>query len=207
MFYHFMRFVGQAYFRLRLKIQVEGENVIPVQGPFILIANHVSNTDPFITHMFCPRLLFTMTKSSAFRFKIIRWLGPKVGAFPTRRFQVDPQTIRVALRILGKGRAVGVFPEGERSWDGELKDLRIGTIKFLLKAGVPVIPCGITGTYEIAPRWGNFDWFRFRLNREKVVIRYGKPMMFGKHDSKSTREAALPAAMGRVRRALVSVTE
>jgi len=206
MLYHFIRFVGRIYWRLRLEIQFEGEASIPPEGPFILISNHVSNIDPFITHVFCPRLLFTMTKSSAFRFKIIRFLGPKVGAFPTRRFRVDPQAVRVALRLLGEGKPVGVFPEGERSWDGNLRKFRIGTIKFLLKAGVPVIPCGINGTYEIAPRWGKFDWLTFRLKKERVVIRYGEPILFGNHGSRIAREKALPDAMERVVQALKSVT-
>ncbi len=206
MFYHFMRFVGRIYWRLRLKIQIEGEASIPLEGPFILISNHVSNIDPFITHIFCPRLLFTMTKSSVFRFKITRFLAPKVGAFPTRRFRVDPQTVRVALRLLGEGKPVGVFPEGERSWDGNFRKFRIGTIKLLLKAGVPVIPCGINGTYEIAPRWGKFDWLAFRLRKERVVVRYGEPILFGNHDSRIAREKALPDAMERVVQALKSVT-
>ena len=205
-FYHFMRCIGRTYFRLRLKIRFENEDVIPSHGPFILVPNHVSNIDPFILHLFCPRLLFTFTKSSAFRYKIIQILGPKVGAFPTRRFRVDPQAIRVSLRLLERGKAVGVFPEGERSWDGILGGLRIGTVKFLLKAGVPVIPCGIQGTYEIAPRWGKFDWLKFRLKKDEVVVRYGDPIFFGNHDSRKAREEAFPEAMEKVLQAMKSVS-
>jgi len=204
-FYHFMRLLGKVYFRVRLKIHIEGEDVIPSRGPFILACNHVSDMDPLLTHVFCPRLLYTMAKSSIFRFKIIRFLGPKVGAYPTRRFRVDPQVVRVTLRLLKRGQAVGIFPEGERSWDGKLKNLRIGTIKLLLKADVPVIPCGITGAYEMAPRWGKFNWKSIGAKREPVVIRFGEPLMFGKHDSKLAREKRLPSAIEEVRQALRDV--
>ena len=206
-FYRFLRFLGRTYFRLRLRIRIEGEDFVPKSGPFLLICNHVSDIDPLLTHTFCPRLLFTMAKSSVFRFWIIRFLGPKVGAYPTRRFQVDPQVARVTLRLLAKGQAVGVFPEGERSWDGKLKDLRIGTIKLALKAGVPVIPCGIIGAYEVAPRWGKFNWKNIGIKRETVVIRYGEPFVFGSHDSRVAREKALPAAMEKVQRALERVIQ
>ena len=101
---------------------------------------------------------------------------------------------------------MGVFPEGERSWDGILGGLRIGTVKFLLKAGVPVIPCGIQGTYEIAPRWGKFDWLKFRLKKDEVVVRYGDPIFFGNHDSRKAREEAFPEAMEKVLQAMKSVS-
>jgi 1-acyl-sn-glycerol-3-phosphate acyltransferase len=120
---------------------------------------------------------------------------------------VDPQVARVTLNLLAKGQAVGVFPEGERSWDGELKDLRIGTVKLLLKAGVPVIPCGIIGAYEVAPRWGKFNWKSIGIRRETIVIRYGEPLVFGSHDSRMAREKALPLAMEKVRRALERVVQ
>ena len=58
---------------------------------------------------------------------------------------------------------MGVFPEGERSWDGRLQPLRSGTIRLLLKAGVPVIPCGMVGIYEVFPRWGHMNWFKVGL--------------------------------------------
>jgi 1-acyl-sn-glycerol-3-phosphate acyltransferase len=100
---------------------------------------------------------------------------------------------------------VGVFPEGERSWDGRLQPLRRGTIRLLLKAGVPVIPCGMVGTYEVFPRWGHMNWLRVGVGRDPVTIRYGKPMHFGKHDDRASRERARPDATDRIETALQAV--
>lgn len=133
------------------------------------------------------------------------WLAPRVGALPTRRYQIDPQAVRVALRLLDRGQAVGVFPEGERSWDGTLQPLRVGTIRLLLKAGVPVIPCGMVGTYEVWPRWGHMNWWRTGPGREPVVIRYGIPIHFGKHDDRTSRERARAEATARIEDALRAV--
>ncbi len=206
MFYHSVRFLGRIYFQMRLSIQIEGEHFIPPKGPFILVLNHVSDIDPFLAHVFCPRLLSTMTKSSAFRFKVVRILGPLVGAFPTLRFRVDPQAVRVALRLLLRGKAVGVFPEGERSWDGKLRDIKMGTVKFLLKANVPVIPCGIVGTYNIAPRWGKMDLLNLKGKRETVILRYGEPIFFGSHNSRSAREKAFLTTRSKVENSLLGLT-
>ena len=113
---------------------------------------------------------------------------PRIGAFPVRRYKVDPQCIRTALRFLSEGKVVGIYPEGERSWDGRLQSFRKGTLRFLLKAGVPVIPCGIEGSFDVWPRWAGGP------KRADVVIRFGEPIWFGAHDSRAEREAALPAA-------------
>jgi len=113
--------------------------------------------------------------------------------------------VRQALRYLEEGKVVGVFPEGERSWDAQLKKLRPGTVRLMLKAGVPVIPCGIVGTYEVWPRWGSMKWFRMVPGRSPVTIRYGEPLHFGRHDDRASREAALPEATKRVEDALLEL--
>ena len=205
MLYRVARWTMSLYFRARLKIRFEGEGNVPDKGPFVLVLSHQSHLDSLLLHTFCPRLMFTLAKSSVFRTRFMAWLAPRVGAIPTRRYQIDPQAVRVALRLIERGEGVGVFPEGERSWDGRLQQLRSGTIKLLLKAGVPVIPCGMVGTYEVFPRWGRMNWFKVGLGRERVIIRYGEPMHFGKHDDRAARERARPAATIRIEAALQAV--
>ena len=205
MLYRTLRRIMSLYFRARMKIRTEGEKNVPGKGPFLLVLSHKSHLDSLLLHTFCPRLVFTLAKSSVFRTRFMAWLAPRVGAVPTRRFQIDPQAVRVALRLIGRGEGVGVFPEGERSWDGTLQSLRSGTIKLLLKAGVPVIPCGIVGTYEIFPRWGHMNWLKLGLGREPVIIRYGEPIHFGRHDDRASRERARPDATARIETALQRV--
>jgi 1-acyl-sn-glycerol-3-phosphate acyltransferase len=203
--YRTVRVIAAMYFRTILKLRIEGAEHVPVDGPLLLVMNHQSHLDPLLVNTYCPRLVFTMTKSSAFRNRLMRWIEPRVGAFPTRRYQVDPQSVRVALRFLSEGKAVGIFPEGERSWDAQLNPLRPGTVRLLLKAGVPVIPCGISGTYEAWPRWGRMKWFTMGPARPRVTIRYGKPLHFGKNDDRATREAALPEATKQVEEAILAL--
>ncbi len=203
--YRAARAIAKVYFRAITKLRFEGTANLPKEGAFLLVMNHQSNLDPLLLHTYCPRLLFTMTKSSAFRNRVMRWIEPRVGAFPTRRYQVDPQAVRIALRYLEEGKAVGVFPEGERSWDAKLRKLRPGAVRLLLKAGVPVIPCGIVGTYEVWPRWGSMNWLRIGPGRPPITIRYGEPLQFGRHDHRASREAALPEATRRVEEALLAL--
>lgn len=203
--YRVLRRIASFYFRARWKIQCEGEENIPANGPFFLVLSHQSHLDSLLLHAFCPRLIFTLAKSSIFRTRFMAWLAPRVGAVPTRRFQIDPQAVRVALRLTERGEGVGVFPEGERSWDGSLQPLRSGTIRLFLKAGVPVIPCGLLGTYEVLPRWGHINWWKVGLEREPVIIRYGEAIQFGRHDDRASRERARPEATVRIETALRAV--
>ena len=205
MLYRVLRWTASLYFRARMKIRFEGRENVPAKGPFFLVLSHQSDLDSLLLHTFCPRLIFTLTKSSVFRTRVMAWIAPRVGALPTRRYQVDPQAVRVVLRLIGRGEGVGVFAEGERSWDGSLQPLRRGTIRLLLKTGVPVIPCGLVGTYEILPRWGHMTWFGSGLGREPVTIRYAEPIHLGRHDDRTSRERARPDATVRIETALHAV--
>jgi 1-acyl-sn-glycerol-3-phosphate acyltransferase len=128
-----------------------------------------------------------------------------MGAIPTRRYQVDPQSVRVVLRLLDEGWGIGVFPEGERSWDATLQAFRTGSMRLVLKSDVPVIPCGIAGTYGVCPRWDDMKWHKIGRGRETVTIRYGKPILFGRHDCRASREQARPVATQVIEEALLSL--
>ncbi len=178
------------------RFRVEGRGNVPDGGPFILAVNHASILDGALAQMACPRTVHTMTKSSQFRSAPFRWLLLGLQAFPVRRYRVDPQAVRTVLRLLGEGRGVGIYPEAERSWDGRGQPFRRGAIRLILKAGVPVVPCGISGSYDVWPRWSR------RARRGDITIRFGVPLDFGRHDSREGREAAFGEAERELRTAL-----
>ncbi|HEX7049509.1 MAG TPA: lysophospholipid acyltransferase family protein [Longimicrobiales bacterium] len=177
-------------------LDVRGLGNVPADGPFLLVANHQSILDPILIQTVCPRPIHTMAKSTQFASPFFAWLMPRLLSFPVRRYQVDPQAVRIALRHLGAGRAVGIYVEGERSWDGRLQPPRLGTIRLVLKAGVPVVPCGISGSYDVWPRWGRGP------RRAPVRISFGAPLRFPQYDRRGDRDAVLPEVADRIMRAL-----
>ena len=130
---------------------------------------------------------------------MFRWFLPRVAAIPARRYRVDPQSVRTALRVLERGDGVGIYLEGERSWEGALRPFRRGSIRLILKAGVPVVPCHVSGTYDAWPRWTRSRW------RSPVHVRYGEPLHFGVHETRAARESALEPAARRLRQALLGL--
>jgi 1-acyl-sn-glycerol-3-phosphate acyltransferase len=94
-----------------------------------------------------------MAKNSEYHHPFMKWFLRHAGSFPVRRYTIDVLAIRNAVRVAQSGHILGIFPEGERTWDGTMLPLRIGTVRLLLALGVPVIPVGISGAYELMPRW------------------------------------------------------
>lgn len=196
--YSFFRLLARWIALALARPEVTGLSHIPAKGPFFLIPNHLSVLDPLLVQGFCPRQVHALTKSTQFSSgRFFRWLLPRIWAIPTRRYRVDPQVVRTVLRALERGDGVCIYPEGERSWDGTLQPFRRGTVRLLLKAGVPVVPCGISGSFEVWPRWSG------RPRRGRVFVRFGEPIHFRVHDTRAQRERALDTATQRISDALV----
>lgn len=199
----FQRIV-RTFWRAIGPVEVLGLENVPATGPVLVISNHQSILDPILIQSFCRRPMYTMAKSSQYGSALMRWLLPRLLAFPVRRYQIDPLAVRNVLRHLQQGHAVGIYVEGERSWDGRLQRPRRGTLRLLLKSGVPIVPVAIAGSYDVLPRWSH------GLRRASVRISFGTPIRFPRLERRADREAFLPEAaerlMGAIQRQLEDAT-
>lgn len=178
------------------EVTINGVDNVPSSGPFLLLSNHQSVLDPFIIQALCPRPLHTMAKSTQFAAPIIGPLMPRVLVFPVRRFQTDPQSVRFVLKRLRQGQGVAIYIEGERTWDGRLQRPRRGTVRLALKAGVPIVPCTINGTYDLWPRWDR------HIQRGPIQVNYGEPIRLPQVDSRTERDAIVDDAAERIMSAI-----
>ncbi len=185
-FYRFVQLLVRALWPAVGRVDVAGLENIPAEGPFLLVANHQSYLDPVLIQSAIQRPIYAMAKSTQFSDRLIGGFLRRVRSFPVRRFETDPQAVRIALRRMGEGHGVGIYVEGERSWTGRIQAPRLGALRLILKAGVPVVPCGISGAYHVWPRWDG------RIRRGTVRIRIGEPLRFPRLDHKPDREALLP---------------
>lgn len=187
--YRFAQRLATTLWPLVGRLDVQGLENVPEHGPFILVANHQSILDPILIQAVCPRPLHTMAKSTQFAAPFLGWLMARhLHAYPARRYDVDPQAVRIALRRLHQGHGVGIYPEGERSWDGRLQPLRLGAVRLILKAGVPVVPTTIQGSHDVWPRWGG-------LRRSDIRIQFMRPIRFPATHGRAERERLLPHAL------------
>lgn len=156
--------------RLKYRIHVDGIGHVPKDGPAVFICNHTSIVDSFFIGCFLPRKIYFMAKSTEFESPVLRIFFYLSRTFPVRRYDIDPISLRNAMRVLDFGGMVGIYPEGERTWDGEMLPFRTGTIRFLLAAGAPIIPAGITGGFQNQPRWGG------KIGNPDIRVSIGKPI-------------------------------
>ena len=190
--YRFAQFLGRTPLAILRRLHVSGLEHVPATGPFLLLANHQSFLDPILLQAVCPRTVHTMAKSTQFANPASHWIMRQLMAFPVRRFMVDPQAVRIALRRIEAGEAVGIYIEGERSWDGLLQPPRRGTIRLALKAHVPILPAAIVGAYQAWPRWDP------KFRPEPIHIRFGQPFRLPSAPTRKDREELLPAASAQV---------
>jgi 1-acyl-sn-glycerol-3-phosphate acyltransferase len=187
-----MHAMPRAVWPLFGSLRGEGIENVPAQGPFLLLSNHQSVLDPFFIQTLIPRPCHALAKSTQFGGGLFAAVMKRCYAFPVRRFQVDPQAVRIVLRRLAQGHPVHIYVEGERTWDGTLQPPRPGTVRLALKAGVPIVPCAISGAYEVWPRWARAP------RRGDVRVAVGQPFLLPRLDDRREREAALPDAAARI---------
>ena len=150
-----------AAFRVGLagltRVRVEGAvDEIPRTGPVIIAANHSSNLDvPVLGSSLMPRIgrrFQWLGKKEVFDWPIVGWVARNGGVHAIDRSAADVDAFRLAARILEEGHVLFVFPEGTRSRDGALGEGRDGVAVLALRTGAPIVPVGVTGSYERWPR-------------------------------------------------------
>jgi len=167
--YRFSRFVLLAILKIFFLFEVKGRENIPKKGGFILAANHVSYLDPVAVGAACPRTVHFMARDNLFLKPVLKSWLKAVEVIPLKRNAADLSAIKTGLRIVRKGGALALFPEGRRR---TIEDMYLNPepgVGFLAAKGdVPVIPAFVSGTYTAMPRQAR------SLRLAKICVRFGQ---------------------------------
>ncbi len=135
------------------KIETTGKENIP-SGPVVFVANHQGYFDIplMITQMDKPNPL--IAKKEIQKIPMIRsWMADLRCIFLDRK---DPRQsmdcLKQAQELLKNGYSVVIFPEGTRNNGGELGEFKAGAIRMATRAGVPIVPVCIEGSYKLMGR-------------------------------------------------------
>lgn len=169
-----LRFVALAVMKLLYRIRVSGKEHVPLDGPALLVANHVSWIDA---------LLLIATQTRRIRFVMDRTIYQTPALNPLFRLMgVIPvsardgasgfkEFLRATRQVLDEGYLVCIFAEGEITRHGGLNAFRPGFARIAQATGVPIIPTYIGGA------WGNI--FSYARNRRLYLQRYPMHVLFG----------------------------
>lgn len=166
--YSLLRVMFRLFFSLFFRWEISGENNIPLSGGVIVAANHISLWDPPVLGSAMTRALHFMAKQSLFSIPIFGWVISKLNAFPVSRGTADRMAIKKTIDLLNTGLAVGMFPEGTRSKNGELGKAKQGVATIALHTQAAIVPAAIIGTNKI---------FSSKSFFPKIKVKFGKPIL------------------------------
>ena len=149
----FSTWLWRTAFWLRYKVgyglKVYGRDNFPMEGPVIVVPNHLSNNDPPICGYALPRHVHFMAKQELFVNPISRFFCTWLGAFPLNRGAIDKIAIRHALGLLKNNKVLGIFAEGNRQKNGKLGRFHDGAASIALRTGIGITPVAIIGSHNM----------------------------------------------------------
>jgi long-chain acyl-CoA synthetase len=181
--------------RVLIGLRTSGTHHLPAAGPCLVCPNHQSFLDGFLVSTALPfrtmRQVFLVGAPEYFTGRVTAWLARSVNLIP-----VDPdanlvRALQVGAAGLRMGKILVLFPEGERSIDGELKTFRKGGPVLASRLDVPIVPVALDGSFALWPRGAGINWSLVRpFGRHRTHLRFGPPIHPGR-DGVPRDEAAL----------------
>lgn len=161
--------IMRVLFKLYYNPKIINKEVIPKEGPILIVGNHKHIYDQCLTIMATKRVIHYMAKKEYFDGKMA-WFFKLVGCIPVDRSIKDHNATDKALKVLNSGGAIGLFPEGTRNKtkDVFLLPFKFGTVSMAKKTNATIIPFGLTGDYK--------------FRSKNLTIRYGTPFKVGEMD-------------------------
>jgi 1-acyl-sn-glycerol-3-phosphate acyltransferase len=176
--YSFIKLTLGTFVRLVWVKKVEGIENIPKAGAVIVAFNHQSYFDFLCFISISPRKIHFLSAEKFFSHPLWGPLVKMTGQIKVERESHDKGNLdEIILKHLERGKMVGIFPEGTRSpFEKEMLEAFTGVAKYALRGGVPVLPVGIKGTYEVMAKHDK------KPKLKKIVtIHIGTPMHFAEY--------------------------
>jgi 1-acyl-sn-glycerol-3-phosphate acyltransferase len=179
---------------LAFSLRTQGQQHVPRYGPALLVSNHQSYIDPILIGVAARRHLWYVARKTLFYHPAaIRFLR-SLHSIPIDQEGFAREGIREVLHELEAGRAVVIFPEGERTLTGQMNPLRPGIYLLIKRGGVPVVPIGIAGAYDAYPRWRAYPipapLFCPEPGKGTIAVSIGRPIS-AEHFTKLPRDQVL----------------
>ena len=175
------------------RLRVHGTEHVSPDCSYVYMANHSSLIDTPAMFAYLPYQFKIIAKKELFYVPFMGWHLWSSGNFPIDRRdgRKTARSLRRVIEGVRAGTSIAVFPEGTRTPNGRLQEFRQGTFKIALRAGVPIVPVTIRGTFKLLPK----TTLAPRPGRVDVFI--GKPI-----DTREYSEQRLPELIARTRKAI-----
>ena len=139
-------------------------------GPYLFLLNHTEILDPIMVTAVMPRHIRWVAGAYLFKTKFLhKVIGEWCTAIPKQQGRSDLSMVKNIQKALKEGDSVGLFPEGTRTWDGEMMPINyVPLAKMVRFFKVPVLFVHLEGGFAHHPRWADFK----RKGNVTVNVKY-----------------------------------
>lgn len=173
LWYRFIQRVLQLVSVVFYRVRQTGRENIPSEGAVLVVCNHQSHFDPPLVGMATRRRMNYLARETLFRFAPLGWLMGSLDSIPIDQEGVGLSGIKESLRRLKRGEMLLVFPEGSRSYDGEIARLRPGFTALAVRSKAAIVPAAIEGAFAAWPRRRKFPGLGV------IHVHFGLPILPG----------------------------
>lgn len=156
-----------------VRVAVEGLDRLDLSRSHIYVSNHASYFDIPAVLAGIPDQIRIVYKKELEKIPVFGW-GLKFGKtyIPIERAGSHDAMASLdrAAERMRSGASVLLFAEGTRTPDGNLQQFKRGPFYLAVRAGVPVVPVAINGSYAILPR---HTW---RVRPGRITLVLGDPI-------------------------------
>ena len=149
----------KTFFKTYNRMTIKGTENIPANGPFILAPNHQSYLDAPIAMAGVPKnqindIYFYATEEHV-QGKFLRFMANRHNIILMENRNLKNSILKLS-KVLRQGKSIMIFPEGTRTFSGEMGDFKKTFAILAKELNVPIVPVRITGAYRMLKRGTRF---------------------------------------------------
>ena len=168
--HEFGRLLSVGIVWLLYRVKVYGKENIPTDGAVLVLSSHQSLFDPVLCQGWLRRPFYYVPRDTLF----VGFWGVLIDWFytiPINQEKVGIKSMRAIIEVLKRGHIVCLYPEGSRTFDGKIDEIKPGFSLLVRRSGAVIVPMVIDGIFERWPRTQKYPKLGGR-----VGIMYGKPI-------------------------------
>jgi len=150
--YATFRMVARIVSVLWFEMHAEGRGNLPSSGGGLILSTHQSVLDPVLVGLLCNRRLNYLARKTLFKSRLFAAIIRHLDAIEIDREGGGLSGLKETLQRLRRGELVLMFPEGTRTSDGHVQNVKPGFVAVARRSRVPIIPVAIVGAYDVMPK-------------------------------------------------------
>lgn len=164
----FIRVFCVVAIALLWRVRIYGRKNVPKKGPVLVLSSHQSYLDPFFAQSYLLRHFHFIARETLWDNKIVGPLMNSLFTIPIKQGEADIAAMRKVITKLKADSVVCLFPEGTRTFNGKITEVKPGFALLSRKGNAQIVPTVIDGAFECWPRSQKFPKFR------KIAVMYGE---------------------------------